>query len=256
MTELLIAGAGPAGSAAALLAARRGIATTIIERSVFPRAKVCGEYLSPSTVEALHALGVGPSLASCAAEIDGVLLIAKHARAQIRFTRAGWSLPRSTLDERLLQAALDAGAALVHARVEDCTEDAGAVHLRARLSNGDERLYSARILIAADGMQSTVARKLRLTRKEPRAARFAAGGHFANVGCQQRFIEMYVDGSSYLAINPFRSGTANVMLIVNRRELREHGGVDAAFERRTQALAPQRFAQASLLGQRIAIGPL
>ena len=55
---VLVAGAGPAGSATALLLARAGIDVRIVERAQFPRRKVCGEYLNSGAVEALGRLGV------------------------------------------------------------------------------------------------------------------------------------------------------------------------------------------------------
>ena len=72
--DVVIAGAGPAGAFAALLLARSGARVTLIERSRFPRPKLCGDTLNPGAVAALaRALDLGP-LAARARPIDGMLL--------------------------------------------------------------------------------------------------------------------------------------------------------------------------------------
>jgi menaquinone-9 beta-reductase len=57
-TDLLVIGAGPAGSATAIRAARAGIATVLVDRARFPRDKTCAEYMSPETLRQLHQLDV------------------------------------------------------------------------------------------------------------------------------------------------------------------------------------------------------
>ncbi|RWF89741.1 MAG: FAD-dependent oxidoreductase, partial [Mesorhizobium sp.] len=57
--DAIIIGAGPAGTSAALVLARRGWAVAIVEKSAFPRRKVCGEYISASNLALLDRLGVG-----------------------------------------------------------------------------------------------------------------------------------------------------------------------------------------------------
>jgi len=58
MTEVIIVGAGPAGSALASLLAQRSIDTLLLDRATFPRKKICGDYLSPGTVRLLDQLNL------------------------------------------------------------------------------------------------------------------------------------------------------------------------------------------------------
>ena len=60
-TDVLVVGAGPGGSATAYHLARHGVDVTIVERSAFPREKVCGDGLTPRGVAALLHMGVDPS---------------------------------------------------------------------------------------------------------------------------------------------------------------------------------------------------
>src|SRR5687767_13155715 len=57
--DALVIGGGPAGSASAILLAQNGWAVALVERMEFPRAKVCGEYLSASNLPLLDRLGIG-----------------------------------------------------------------------------------------------------------------------------------------------------------------------------------------------------
>ena len=57
--DAAIVGAGPAGSASAILLAHAGWSVALIERQAFPRRKVCGECIAASNLPLLHALGVG-----------------------------------------------------------------------------------------------------------------------------------------------------------------------------------------------------
>ena len=89
--DVLVVGAGPAGSAAATLLARAGYAVAAVDRAAFPRDKACSEYMSPETVRLLDRLGVVPALeAAGAAAPDGtVVTAARGSRLHGRFVLAG-----------------------------------------------------------------------------------------------------------------------------------------------------------------------
>ena len=248
MLDALIAGAGPAGAATALLLARARKSVCIYERSIFPRTKACGEYLSAGTVALLYELGVGDSLAPRARPVRGVRLHGNGVRVRIDFPRPGWSLPRAVLDQALLSAAVDAGAHVVHARIEGCTDGtASAAIAGVRLPDGERFEVQARAVVGADGMHSLIARKCDMAAQPVPRARFAVGGHYTGFRNLDEHIDMIVDGSTYVAINPLSDETANVMVVGDRP------GDAAAI---AQRLAGDLLAGTRLDGKQIAIGPL
>ena len=112
--EIVIIGAGPAGSAATILLARQNWAVTLIEQHRFPRNKVCGECLSSLGVEVIQRLGLLPSVL----ESGGIWLhkAILHNRAgasiQVRLPQPMLGLSRHALDSLLLESARSAGATL------------------------------------------------------------------------------------------------------------------------------------------------
>lgn len=257
MLEALVAGAGPAGSSAALLLARAGKSVCIYERTPFPRTKACGEYLSAATVRQLHAIGVGSELAQHARPVRGVRLHGHGVFARIDFPQPGWSLPRAVLDDVLLKAALREGARVLQARIEGCTDGEEFAHVDLRMPDGSLVQARSRAVLGADGMHSLIARKCGMAAPANRSARFALGGHYRGFRALDEYIDMFVDGTSYAAINPLSDDAANVMLVVGEAELQTHrADVEAFAEQRARALAGAVLSGAQLDGKRIAIGPL
>jgi 2-polyprenyl-6-methoxyphenol hydroxylase-like FAD-dependent oxidoreductase len=238
--SVIVVGAGPAGAATALALARASIPVTLVERSAFPRRKVCGEYLGMGTVAALDALGLGDKVRALGSPLRGIRIVAGRARAELAFSRPAVGLPRATLDNLILEAALLAGAELVTGRVEDVFERGVAV----RDASGERIALHGRFVVGADGVGSIVARKLGLTDPLPARPRFAIGGHFRGIdagtnGC----VEMHVNGKAYLAINPLGSGIANVMAVAPKDRLETWSRV-------------MDFAAEARSGPRVAVGPL
>ena len=111
--DVAVIGAGPAGAAAAIRAARGGARVTVFEKGPPGRDKVCGDGLTPRAVAALGELGVSLDGAH---RIDGLRMIAGRARRELlwpagnRFGVHGAVWPRRALDRHLVEAAEAAGA--------------------------------------------------------------------------------------------------------------------------------------------------
>ncbi len=224
-TDVLIAGAGPAGSAAAVHLARAGWRVVVVDRAAFPRDKPCSEYMSPEAVRLLDRLGVVADLeAAGAVALEGTTVVgARGSRLTGLFREAGprpfrpagLSLPRRILDARLVRAAREAGAEVrERTRVEGLLYDGGAVAgALVRDADGRHSPIRARLTIGADGLGSLVARRLgRQRRSHPERVAFVA--HLGGIAGMGRTAEMHVSEAGYVGLNRVGAELYNVALVV------------------------------------------
>jgi flavin-dependent dehydrogenase len=238
--DVLIAGAGPAGSATAALLARAGARVTLVDRAAFPRDKPCSEYMSPEAVRILDRLGVVHSLEAAGAQplVGTAVTASRGSRLHGEFARAGrppfratgLSVPRRTLDAALVEAARRAGAeVLERTALEELLYDRGAVS-GAMLRGADRRRHAlrARLTVGADGLRSVVARRLG-GRRHGRPKRVAFVAHLDGVEGLDASAEMHVGPRGYVGLNPLGGGRANVTLVVPAERARAARGRAEAF---------------------------
>ena len=148
--DAVIIGAGPAGSAAARLLAQAGWSVALVEKAEFPRRKVCGEFISATSMAVLKDCGVADAFIAAAG--PPVTRVGVYAGdAMLRAPREqvwGRALGREHLDVMLRDAALAAGAQLFQP-VEVAAVTREADGFRCVLEDGYE--ISTRIVIAACG---------------------------------------------------------------------------------------------------------
>ena len=157
--DAVVVGAGPAGSIAALVLARGGARVALADKAAFPRDKACGDLIGPRGVQVLADLGVKVPDAGHGSDLLAVGPSGHRSRLPAFPGRSypghGIVVPRVAFDNALREAALDAGAEGVRARITAVEQgDDGTV--RAVLADG-QRL-AGDVIIGADGALSTVAR--------------------------------------------------------------------------------------------------
>ncbi|RWC44844.1 NAD(P)/FAD-dependent oxidoreductase [Mesorhizobium sp.] len=166
--DAIIIGAGPAGTSAALTLARRGWAVAIVEKSVFPRRKVCGEYMSASNLALLDQLEIGDAWrANAGPEIRRVGFFSGDASVEAPMPRAkdgprandepsanpgfGRALGRDILDCLLLQAARSAGVEIFQPCRAVAIDRDGEMQM-VRIQAGNETtMLRAPVIVAAHG---------------------------------------------------------------------------------------------------------
>jgi geranylgeranyl reductase family protein len=148
--DVVIAGAGPAGSHAAALLARQGLSVALLDKSRFPREKVCGGGLSAKSLELLDA-----GVAKVVQRTFTGAWIAWRDRALFykdMGQRAGCTVLRSEFDAWLVERAEQAGAQFYpQTHVRHVADEDGGVRLET--SNG---IFRGRLLLAADGVASPI----------------------------------------------------------------------------------------------------
>ncbi|MPV38660.1 NAD(P)/FAD-dependent oxidoreductase [Georgenia subflava] len=150
MTDLVVAGGGPAGLATALHAARAGLSVVVREPRDAPVDKACGEGLMPAAVERLAGLGVDPA----GRPLRGIRYLAGTTAAEALFRGApGRGVRRTVLHAALRAAVLDAGVRMEQRKVVVVDQLDGGV-----LVDGEP----ARYLVVADGLHSPLRRSLGL----------------------------------------------------------------------------------------------
>ena len=110
--DVLVIGAGPAGSAAARQAALQGLSVALVDRAEFPRDKVCGDGLIADALHAIDALGLSARVAACATPVSGVRLYAPDGTT-VPLDGHCLCVPRRVLDSILCDAAIEAGAQFI-----------------------------------------------------------------------------------------------------------------------------------------------
>ena len=179
--EVLVVGAGPAGTLAAREVARRGVRVLLVDRAAFPRSKVCGSCLNGRALAALTEVGLG----NLVEEQRGVPLtewrVAVSGRSASVVLPEGRALSREVFDASLVESARRAGVAFLPRTRR--LDGFGLTGHRVVLQQGEQvRFVEARLVLAADGLGGQFAG----AGSRSRAARYAhrcrsAGGHGAGV---------------------------------------------------------------------------
>jgi menaquinone-9 beta-reductase len=224
-------GAGPAGSASAILLARAGSRVALVDRATFPRDKPCAEYLSPAAEPLLTDLGVMEQLeatrparlrgfriyAPSGGMIQGDFAATRDAKGKSLF-ETGLAIPRLRLDATLAEAAQEAGAELhMNWRLAQLAREDGVWRLTPV---GEGEPIAARLLLAADGVHSTVARRLGL-HETSRMRKVALVAHMRGIAGMGQYGEMHVAGRRYVGIAPLEppdiGDLCNVAMVVDEK---------------------------------------
>ncbi|MGN6162222.1 MAG: geranylgeranyl reductase family protein [Marmoricola sp.] len=164
-TDVLVVGAGPAGSSAAAWAARAGLDVMLLDAAVFPRDKTCGDGLTPRAIAELDRLGLDDWVRSHTVNRG----LRAHGFGQVlELPWPGGTLPaygsavaRTELDDHLRTTAIKAGATAIDgARAVDVVRDGDRIAAVVVEIGGERREIACRRLIVADGVRSPLGKKL------------------------------------------------------------------------------------------------
>ena len=220
--DVIVVGAGPAGSAAAKIIAQNGIKVLLVDRHAFPRTKICGDGLTPGATRLLKQMDVFSFLEPTVAyPIHAIRFVTPKLQSlDVPFkSKHGDSgfliIKRKELDHALLQSALHSGADFLQAEVSGLSFQFGRVNGVRIKTNNKEEILRARIVIGADGASSVVARALNVP-KIPAKHRFLAiRGYVEGIEIFEHMVEFIWTAElkpGYLWIFPTGKNKANVGL--------------------------------------------
>ena len=242
--DVIVVGAGPGGSAAAYHLATAGLDVLLLEKTSFPREKVCGDGLTPRAVKALTAMGISVGQGDGWLLNKGLRIIGGGGRIELdwpdlsSFPGYGTVRTRTDFDEMLARHAQKAGVRLLEnmtvtgpllddrtGRVTGVvareagpasTEPAGRA---AKKVQGPERTFGARVVLAADGNSSRLSVSMGLHKRSDRPLGVAVRTYYTTPRHDDNYLEAWLDlwdGQSLLPgygwIFGMGDGTSNVGL--------------------------------------------
>jgi menaquinone-9 beta-reductase len=247
--DVIVVGGGPAGAVVGWRLASTGAKVLVLERTRFPREKVCGDYVEPRGLRVLKAMGcLAPLEASSPLPIT-------HSSTYIESRRMyagpipfygrhsdlpahGYILPRERLDDEMIQAAARAGADVrEQTLVSDVLATENGVEVHAQ-HDGRDIVERAHLVVGADGVNSVVAKCAGLLVTDPRytavSQRAYAVGIEGDVGEAAFFFEKRLF-PGYGWMFPMRGQVVNVGVGIlsetrNRRDVSVPRLFDAFFE--------------------------
>jgi menaquinone-9 beta-reductase len=231
--DIVIVGAGPAGSSAAIRLAHGGRNVLLIDKARFPRHKLCGEFVSPECLDHLKDLGVITQVQQHHPQpIDKTVFYSSGGRsfsvdsrwlAQNKGDSIG--LCRQSLDQILLDRAVECGVAV---RTETSVLDVavangGRVQLGLRSADGSTHETSASIVIDATGRGRYIARKFDKPTKGIKPRQVAFKAHLRETRIEPGACEIFSYPGGYGGCSQVEGGLFNLCFIVDAGLVRSIG---------------------------------
>jgi geranylgeranyl reductase family protein len=222
--DVIVVGAGPSGSTAAYYLAQAGLDVLLIEKSRFPRDKVCGDGLTPRAVKALIALGVDVSEEAGWLRNKGLRVIGGGMRLELDWPELssypGYGLvrTRASLDEQLARRAQAAGVKLLEGTtvagpllgpdgrivgVQTQAETEEKSKARSKSGNAERAdgaipppggtTYRARVVVAADGNSSRLSVAMGLRKRDDRPMGVAVRSYYTSPRHEDDYLESWLD---------------------------------------------------------------
>lgn len=261
--DAVIVGGGPAGATAALYAERLGLKVLIVDKKRFPRDKICGDAISGKSIVYLKELGlIDELLESPQAIVDSVLFSSPNeSSVKVGFApplddgvARGYVCRREVFDNILFQAAKKRVETHEEFTVTELLEKDGQVYgVRGRNADREEKEYTAKVVVGADGFSSMVARKVGVYDHDPRHHMVATRAYYTGVTGLSTSIELHFVKDvlpGYFWIFPLDNGMANVGLGMIHHHLKKKG-VRLRYAHIAATESPffrERFKDATLIG--------
>ena len=201
--EVIVVGAGPAGSTAATYLARCGLDVLLLEKSTFPREKVCGDGLTPRGVKQLIDLGVDTREEAGWLHNRGLRVVTEHHNLELdwpnlsNYPPYGLVRPRQDFDEMLARTAQRAGARLMEeTNVSGAITDertGRVVGVTAKVGKDKEPVsYRAPLVLACDGVSARLALSVGIEKRDDRPMGVAVRRYYTSPRTKDDYLESHL----------------------------------------------------------------
>ena len=229
--DVVIAGAGPAGTSAAIHLAQRGARVLLAEQKKFPRAKLCGEFISPECLTHFEQLGVTDKMAAAGGvRLTQTVFYSRKGRSVsvpsewFGHQNVALGLSRAEMDNRLLVRAREAGVDVLEETIASGLLRDGERVTGMRLKSGDVTSdVGAPVVIDATGRARALFRrsedhKARQERKRPSLVAFKA--HLEGAQVAAGTCEIYFYPGGYGGLSSVENGLSNLCFIASAADVR------------------------------------
>ena len=224
--DVIIAGAGPAGSSAAIHLARNDLRVLLVEQKKFPRAKLCGEFISPECVRHFETLGVADAIkiSSPVALTETIFYSTRGHHVTIPSSWFGGpdalGLSRAVMDHVLLQRARDCGVTVLEGTTINEPIREGDNVRGVRLRTNEE--YHAPLTIDATGRAHILTRKLHTGEPKSKAKLIAFKAHLRNARVAPNACEIYFYPEGYGGLSSVEGDVSNLCFIISAEQVKRH----------------------------------
>jgi geranylgeranyl reductase family protein len=201
--DVIVVGAGPGGSAAAYGLAQAGVDVLLLEKTEFPREKVCGDGLTPRAVKSLVDMGIDTGEANGFVRNRGLRIIGGGMRLELPWPELatypdyGLVRPRLDFDDLLARQAQKAGARLQTQTnvIGPVLDEAGrVVGVTAKVGpDKTEATYRAPLVIAADGVSARLALALGINKRDDRPMGVAVRRYYTSPRTHDDMLESWLE---------------------------------------------------------------
>jgi menaquinone-9 beta-reductase len=202
--EVIVVGAGPAGATAATYLARSGLDVLLLEKSTFPREKVCGDGLTPRGVKQLIDLGVDTREEAGWLHNRGLRVVTAHHNIELDwpdlagYPPYGLVRPRSDFDELLARNAQRAGARLLERTTVTgaITDDRTGRVVGVRANAGPDKTpvtYRAPLVLACDGVSARLALSVGIDKRDDRPMGVAVRRYYTSPRTKDDYLESHLE---------------------------------------------------------------
>lgn len=202
MYDLIIVGAGPAGTTAALYAERNNLNCIVVDKATFPRDKICGDALSGKSVRIFDELNLTKEIEQLeGSEINRITFGGpnhKHFDVHLKgnkknnYITKGFVIPRKVFDYFLYKKAKEVTEILEGFKVKDLIYKNGKpAGIKGVNRKGDEQIIEAPIILGCDGAHSIISRKLDAYKKDMNHTAVAIRCYYEGVEGLSNQIELH-----------------------------------------------------------------